>query len=67
MKIKANKYLFDDWVKLGYKVSILSAMVQNDMEISDKELSDWWKLCQKLSKEISYLADATYKTIEENQ
>ena len=67
MKIKSNEYLFNNWKEIGYKVSGLSAIVQNDIEISNKELSDWWNLCQKLSKQISYLADATYKTIEENQ
>jgi len=61
MKIKANEYLFNEWKKLGYEITNLSSMVQNDMEISDEELIDWYNKCKNASCRIKYLYEETYK------
>ena len=35
--IKANEELFDRFTKLSYKIKNVSGIVQNDMEISEKD------------------------------
>lgn len=45
-KLKANKDLFDRWTKLAKKTNkkiTVMDIVQNDMEVTNKQLNDWWK------------------------
>ena len=41
IKIKANKELFDRWQRLGWSIHSQAGIVQNDMEIDSKEITEF--------------------------
>ena len=44
MRIKGNKQLFDKLRMITSDITTLNTIVQNDMEISEKEIEEWKKL-----------------------
>lgn len=43
MKVKVNIELFDKLKIITSHISMLNGIIQNDMEISEKELAEWKK------------------------
>ena len=41
IKIKADKELFDRWQRLGWSIHSQAGIVQNDMEIDSKEITEF--------------------------
>ena len=60
-KIKSNQKLFNEWKILGQKIDSLSAIIQNDSEISDVQIREFIKLVESLIYAISIIC---YDTVE---
>lgn len=59
IKVKANEELFNQWRQIGHKITNLASIVQNDMEIEEKELAEW----QQLYYEQTHLLKAIHSEI----
>jgi 3-methyladenine DNA glycosylase AlkD len=64
MKIKSNEKIFNEWKQLGMKISMLSSIVQNDMEISTEEYLEWINLAYKSISNMNKLIEETKKIIQ---
>ena len=64
LKIKANQKLFDKWKLVGRQVELLSAIVQNDMELPAEEIIDWQERVDKAIRDLEILKSMTLKEIE---
>jgi hypothetical protein len=58
-KIKANEYLFYKWVILGTKISSLNGIIQNDMIIDEKNITEWYDNATGIQDELEDLIDQT--------
>lgn len=67
-KIKSSIRLFSAWEELTLRISMLRSIVQNDMETTDQEVSDWQDTALNLNNDVSDLISETveYLTKEGN-
>lgn len=52
LKIKANEELFNKWGRACDILNTNKAIVQNDMDISKKNVNNWWKLVDENVKDL---------------
>jgi hypothetical protein len=63
-KIKADKALFDEWQVMSQRVRSMSAIVQNDMEITITELIEWEWAVTVFEDEFAQLVRRTAKHVK---
>jgi len=61
--IKANKNLFDQWSYLSARLDLCKAIVQNDMEVDEREVLFWKGQVDAITKEIHNLMHQTLKYV----
>jgi hypothetical protein len=66
-KIKANEYLFYKWKDLGIKISLLNGIVQNDMTIDEKNVTEWYDNATGIQDELEDLIDQTLYYINKGE
>lgn len=55
IKIIANKELFDKFYQIGYALSLVGSIVQNDCEISEEQLDSFHEMMGSISYEVENL------------
>jgi hypothetical protein len=66
-KVESTEDLFNKFKKLGYGVTNLAAIVQNDMIIDMEELKDWLATAGEIQQELSSLIKETTTEILKKQ
>jgi len=59
--VKANEDLFEKWRSLGVKISNLSAIAQNDMEVTEEQVIEWAEYVKELLNTLLILRNETLK------
>lgn len=65
MKIKADEELFNRFKYLGHKLSNLSCIVQNDMDVMSYEIGDFIHNTNEIVLEINTLKQLVLNHVEE--
>ena len=60
MKVKANENLFNEFEDLSLRIGEMKSIVQNDMEITEEDISDFSERMNEISTRIY---DLTYKVV----
>ena len=53
--VKANQKLFDRWKRFGIAVDCCKSIVQNSVEISDKDFRDWLRTVYAAQQQLDDL------------
>lgn len=61
IQIKANEALFKKWRDLGTYVRMSASIIQNDMEVSEREIIEWSKSMTELIRAIADLRKETMR------
>lgn len=61
IKTKGNEDLFNQWQVTGETVKLLSSIVQNDMELSRKDILNFTRQCNEIIEDIKKLKERTVK------
>jgi hypothetical protein len=65
--IKADLNLFNEWHTLTHDISVLKAIIQNDMDIDSDQLFAWIMKAQKKISEAQNLLSRTIDHISPKQ
>jgi len=58
--------LFKTWRKIGNKVAMAGAIVQNDVKISKEQINEWTSYLSTTLSEMTVLADKTLDFVLKN-
>ena len=63
MKIKGNKKLFLEYELLTFGMKSASSIIQDDVNITSKQLEEWTEMMDNIASQVSELKDKTLKYI----
>ena len=61
--VRADKLLFERWDRLALRIGALKAICQNDVEVSDEQVSAWVERASELRDEMERLIGDTMERI----
>lgn len=64
IRIKTNAHLFDECKRISRRVEMLSAIVQNDMEVTEEDLNGWIEQVQRAIADLKGWGNSTYKYVK---
>lgn len=62
-EIKSNPVLFEKWKTLGLRISMLSSIVQNDMEVSKQDIEEFERVYSEVELDMERLHQMTLEYV----